>query len=120
MILAVVLLVLLVTGGILEEIFVDKLLSEFEEKLADIADTPGGNYDYDKIQETYEWWIEKNNSMEMFLPHIPLNDVTLALGEMRGAVQAGDYDNATAQLNRIFAAVDTLKDTFSLSISNIF
>jgi len=120
MVLAIVLFVLLVTGGILEEYYVDRVLGEFEEKLEDIADTPDGHYDMDELQEIYDWWIKKHTAMDMFLPHTPLNEVTLTLGEMMGAVQAGDYDNATAQLCRVRASVDTLQETFSISIANIF
>lgn len=120
MVIAIVLCVLLITGGILEEIYVEKLFTDFEEKLEELSVAPGDDYDMDKLQDVYDWWLKKIKTLHMFLPHIPLNDITLALGEMKGAVQSGDADSATAQLNRIRAVIETLRDTFSLSASNIF
>ena len=120
MVIAIVLFILLITGGILEEVYVSKLFTDFGDKLDEVSNAQGGKYDLDKMQEVYDWWVKKTNTMHMFLPHNPLNDITLALGEMKGAVQSGDVESATAQHNRIHAIIDTLEETFSFSASNIF
>lgn len=119
MIAALVFLILLLTFGILQEVYLDKVFEDFESRLSDISNVTTGYYDVDKIEATQQWWQKKHSKMEMFLPHIPLNDIAAALGELKGAAMAEDYEAATAMVNKLEALVDSIAEMSSVRIGNI-
>ena len=53
------------------------------------------------------------------MPHALLNEIEITYGELIGAVNAEDYDSASALLNRIKSTSDAYSDTLGLRLGNI-
>ena len=116
---AVVIVVLLLALGIVEEIYVRKTFESFGEKLEEILDSPDEIYRLEDVVATHLWWQKRHRYMELFLPHIQLNEIETTYGELIGAVEAEDYDSANALLNRIYATTLALKEMYGFRIGNI-
>ena len=119
MIVAIIFLILLLTCGILQEYYVRGIFADFETMLEEIANTSDGYYNLDLIIETKDWWDKKHKKMELFLPHIPLNEIAASLGELKGAAQVENFETATALLNRLFALTESISEMSSIRIGNI-
>lgn len=118
-IIAIVAIALIIGGGIAEEILVSKVFEEFSERLSDILDSPNEEYSYEEVEATHEWWAKRHKYMELSLPHVQLNEIEITYGELLGAVEAEDYDSATALLNRIKSTSDALSEMFGFRLGNI-
>lgn len=119
MTIAIIVVAILLTGGILEQIYISNVFAEFSEKLEDIIATPGEGYDYDEVIKTHEWWSKKHRLLESVLPHTQLNEIEITYGELIGAVQTEDYDSASALLNRINATSKAFAEMFEFKLGNV-
>lgn len=117
---AIVITVLLLTGGILEEIYVAKVFDELSEKVEKVLQTESETYDLKELEDIHDWWKGKHRYLELFLPHVQLNEIEITYGEMLGAVKADDYEGAKAQLNRIYATSKAINEMLSFRLGNIF
>ncbi|MFI3228580.1 MAG: DUF4363 family protein [Bacillota bacterium] len=117
---AVLLIVLLIGGGVLETIYIDNIFDEFCARLDEISNVENGEYDISKIKETHVWWQKKHQYLELFLPHVQLNEIETTYGELIGAVETEDYDSASALLNRINVTSSALSEMYGFRLGNIF
>lgn len=117
---AIVITVLLLTGGILEEIYVAHVFNELSEKVEKVLQTESETYDLKELEDIHEWWKDKHKYLELFLPHVQLNEIEITYGEMLGAAKADDYEGAKAQLNRIYATSKAIHEMLSFRLGNIF
>lgn len=116
---AIVILVLLFTSGVLEEIYLKNVFKELSARVEEIMRTGDENYDYRAVVELDEWWKKKHSTLELFLPHVQLTEVEATIGELKGAVAAGDYESAAALLNRILNSSNALEEMFGFRLGNI-
>ena len=119
LIVAICVAVLIIAGGALEEIYIKKTFSEFSEKLEEILSSPDETYTIEEVEELYKWWEKRHKTLELTMPHALLNEIEITYGELIGAVNAEDYDSASALLNRIKSTSDAYSDTLGLRLGNI-
>ena len=119
LIVAICVAVLIIAGGALEEIYIKKTFSEFSEKLEEILSSPDETYTIEEVEELYNWWEKRHKTLELTMPHALLNEIEITYGELIGAVNAEDYDSASALLNRIKSTSDAYSDTLGLRLGNI-
>ncbi len=117
---AVLIILLLIGGGIAETMYVDCIFDEFCEQLDAISLAENGEYDLNAIKDTHMWWQRKHKYMELFLPHVQLNEIEITYGELMGAVETEDYDSASALLNRIYVTSSALSEMYGFRLGNIF
>jgi hypothetical protein len=117
---AVILLLVLLAGGILLEVAATRVFTRFSEKThAILQDGPDAEYDIKDINELHEYWREKHKYLEIYLPHVQLNEVEVILGELVGAVMAEDYPTSSALINRLYETGNALIDMYSFKIGNV-
>ena len=119
LIVAICVAVLIIAGGALEEIYIKNTFSEFSEKLEEILSSPDETYTIEEVEELYKWWEKRHKTLELTMPHALLNEIEITYGELIGAVNAEDYDSASALLNRIKSTSDAYSDTLGLRLGNI-
>lgn len=117
--LAIVVLVVILSLGIFEQIFIQETFDEFSKRLQSFIVEEDETYDYNAIVETQKWWEKKVKYLELFLPHVQLIDITITYGELVGAVGAEDYDSAQALLNRIQRTAESFENMYGVRIGNI-
>jgi hypothetical protein len=118
LIVAIVLVVLLLGGGIYESIFISKTCDRLKEQVEEVL-AQGEPYDAREIEEIIEWWRKKSKSLALTMPHVPLNEVSFTLAELLGTVVAEDYKSATAVLTKLLGHAESLKESYSFSANHI-
>ena len=119
LIIALVVLVVIISLGIFEQILIKETFSEFSARLERFIIEEDEKYDYDAIVETQKWWEKKAKSLELFLPHTQIIEITITYGELVGAVGAEDHDSAQALLNRIQSTAKSFSNNYRVRIGNI-
>lgn len=118
LIVAIVLVVLLLGGGIFETKYVEKTLEKLDEKVGAIL-AQGDTYDRESIEELIEWWKNKSKTLSFSLPHNPINEVAASMNELLGTVIAKDFKSATACLTKIKGQGENIKDSYTFSPKHI-
>lgn len=116
---ALVILVFILGLGIGEQIFIHSTFDEFSSRLNSFIIEEDETYDYDAIVETQKWWEKKVCYLELFLPHVQMNEITITYGELVGAVGAEDHDSAQALLNRLQQTSIAFEEMYGFRIGNI-
>ncbi len=119
LIIVITLLVLILGLGIFEQIFIKKTFEEFSARLESFILEEDETYDYNAIVETKKWWDSRVKYLELFLPHVQLNEITITCGELVGAVGAEDHDSAQALLNRIQSTSESFETMYAVRLGNI-
>ncbi len=112
-------LTLILALGIFEQIFIKKTFDEFSARLESFIIEEDETYDYGAIVDTKKWWDGRVKYLELFLPHVQLNEITITCGELVGAVGAEDHDSAQALLNRIQSTAESFKTMYAVRLGNI-
>ena len=98
-IVAIIILSLILAAGILEAVEIDKIFGELGTKLDGIYDmilasSPDTNQ---AVDETTAWWEKKREHIELFAYSPDLRSFSIALAEMKGSIEKGDFDNALSK-----------------------
>jgi hypothetical protein len=98
-IIAVVVLFLILTMGILETVYVDILFNELDNRLEQCTeavktDSPSA---YDLIKDTGIWWETRRKYLELFTYSPDLRAFSVALAEAEGSAECGDFQNALSK-----------------------
>lgn len=109
---------LLIGGSIGETIYIKNTFEDFCEKLEEQMDRE--TYSLDDVTELSEWWEKKAEMLEIFISVLQLNEITVTMGELTGAVKKEDYDSANALFDRIYQYAVRISDMYMLKLNNIF
>lgn len=109
---------LLVGGSIAETVFIDKTFDAFEKKIEPLLNQE--SYSLEEITALSDWWEKKAEILEIFISVLQLNEITVTLGELEGAVRKEDYDSASALIDRIYEYSIRIKDMYMVKFNNIF
>lgn len=109
---------LLIGGSIGETIYIKNTFEDFCEKLEEQMDRE--TYSLDDVTELSEWWEKKAETLEIFISVLQLNEITVTMGELTGAVKKEDYDSANALFDRIYQYAVRISDMYMLKLNNIF
>lgn len=112
---------LLVTGSIYEISHVNKQFDEFNEVL---------NVLYDKIEDqtattddvyaVQENWLNKKETLHVFIPHTEIKEVDLWLAETVRLVHNKEWTDAISKVEVLIELSEQIPKTFSIRIENIF
>ena len=120
-IVALLMLALLITAGILEHNYIEKTFSELDEKLLKIEDAIHAE-DEEALTLTNEltdWWAKKRKVMELFTFSPDLRGFSVALAEQQGSLECKDYDNALSKCQSLLAMSKNLHDVLDFNIADI-
>ena len=82
-ILAVVILAIIITAGILENVYVDKIFGELDSRLADLNERIISRDEtaLEKMEDMQEWWEKHRRYAELFVYSPDIRAFSVALGE---------------------------------------
>ena len=98
-VIAVVILSMILAAGILEAVYIDKVFDKIDSDLHSLADMlkaedPSALSALDSLTS---WWEKRRMYIELFAYSPDLRTFSIALGETRGSIEKGDYDNALSK-----------------------
>lgn len=120
-IVAIVVLALIITAGILETVFVDKLFGKLDNRLNEIEacikqESPEA---LEKTDELVGWWENKRKFMELFTYSPDVRAFSVALGEAQGSLECNDYDNALSKLQSLLVMSANIHSILDFNIADI-
>ena len=110
-VLAIVILIIIVTGGILEDFYIHKTFSALDEKLTSLENSIINQSEdcLDKTNEIFEWWEKKRMYMELFAYSPDVRSFSVALAETQGSLECEDYQNALSKCRSLIVMADNIK-----------
>lgn len=120
-IIAVVVLLIIITAGILENVYVDKVFANLDEQLLSLEqkvkdespDCP------DKCKTLIEWWGKQRGFMELFVYSPDVRSFSVALGETQGSLECEDYQNALSKIQSLLVMSSNIHDILDFNITDI-
>ena len=120
-IVALLMLTLIVTAGILEHNYIEKTFAELDEKLNAIIYEI--NFESDNAltltNELVEWWEKKRKVMELFTFSPDLRAFSVALAEQKGSLECGDFNNALSKCVSLLSISKNLHDVLDFNVQDI-
>ncbi len=120
-VLAIVILAIIVTGGILEDFYIHKTFSALNEKLTSLENSIINQSEncLDKANEIFEWWEKKRMYMELFAYSPDVRSFSVALAETQGSLEYGDYQNALSKCRSLVVMADNIKRLLDFNAEDI-
>lgn len=120
-VLAIVILAVIVTGGILEDFYIHKTFSALNEKLASLENSiiNQSNDCLDKANEIFEWWEQKRMYMELFAYSPDVRSFSVALAETQGSLKCEDYQNALSKCRSLIVMAENIKRLLDFNAEDI-
>lgn len=121
-IVAIVVLSIILTAGIVECVMVEKVFSELDEKLQEIKvlltdeNIPTALL---KTNDTIAWWERKREKLELFSFSPDLRLMSVTLGETKGSLESDDIKNAMSKIESIFSISHNLRDNLNFNLQDI-
>ncbi|NLZ25831.1 MAG: DUF4363 family protein [Clostridiales bacterium] len=121
-IIAIVVLVLILTAGILETIYIEKTFKELSERVTEarnliIKEDAEGALKI--IDDTTNWWEERKDKLELITFSPDLRALSAALGETKGSLMCGDTQNALSKVESILIMSDNVREIINFNIRDI-
>ncbi len=120
-VLAIVILIIIVTGGILEDFYIHKTFSALDEKLTSLENSIINKSEdcLDKTNEIFEWWEKKRMYMELFAYSPDVRSFSVALAETQGSLECEDYQNALSKCRSLIVMADNIKRLLDFNAEDI-
>ena len=120
-VLAIVILIIIVTGGILEDFYIHKTFSALEEKLTSLENSIINQSEdcLAKTNEIFEWWEKKRMYMELFAYSPDVRSFSVALAETQGSLECEDYQNALSKCRSLIVMADNIKRLLDFNAEDI-
>ncbi len=103
LIIAIIILAVILTAGILETIYIDKLFEELDERLISLENAIATQDDnsLDLAHDTMIWWSKKRRSVELYTYSPDIRAFSSALSETEGYIMAKDYKSALSRCHSL-------------------
>ena len=118
---AIVILAVIVTAGILESVYVTRVFKEVDGKLADIESSIRLESE-DALQKTralISWWNERRQYMELFVYSPDVRAFSVALGEAEGSLMCGDFQNALSKTQSLMVMSNNIRRILDFNLEDI-
>ncbi len=102
-VIAIVLLVAIITAGVLENVYVNKIFDRLDSSLREIEndiESSNGNA-LEKTSNLISWWESKRKYMELFIYSPDVRSFSVALGETEGSLMCDDFQNALSKIESL-------------------
>lgn len=120
-IIAVVILSVILTAGILENCYINNVFDELDHRLASLEDALHDQSDeaLTITREMTVWWESKRKNMELFTFSPDIRAFSVALGETEGSLECGDFDNAMSKCQSLMNMSRNMLQILDFNIEDI-
>ncbi len=120
-VLAVVILAVIITAGVLETVWVDKVFDELGSRLESLEIDIKAKSDeaLKKINDLDAWWEERRKWLELFTYQPDIRAFSVALGETVGSIECGDFDNAMSKCQSLMTMADNIHRILDFNLEDI-
>lgn len=120
-IIAICILLVIVVAGILESVYVHKLFTQLDVKLAELERSIEGEDDVAKAQlaDLSAWWEKRRSFLELFVYSPDLRSFSVALGEADGSLKCDDYQNALSKIQSLIVMSSNIHRVLDFNLADI-
>ncbi len=120
-ILAISVLLIIVTAGILENAFVNKTFDGLDERLISLENSIKAEDEgaVEEVQKLTKWWEKRRNYLEMLAYSPDVRAFSVALAETDGSLQCGDFDNALSKCQSLLVMSKNLRRLLDFNVEDI-
>lgn len=120
-IIALLMLTLIITAGILEHNYIENTFDELDEKLIEIEGEIQKKSDkaLALTNDLVVWWGNKRKVMELFTFSPDLRAFSVALAEQQGSLECGDFNNALSKCVSLLSISKNLHDVLDFNAEDI-
>jgi hypothetical protein len=113
-------ILLLVAGGIYEQVVVLKQFDEFKSSVAKCLDKANAKtLTVNDINELSTDWEDKRKYLHVFIPHTEIKEIGLWLSEATAFAEFGNMEETADKLQVIYDLSKQIPDNFRIKIENI-
>ena len=120
-VIAVIVLLVIITAGILENVYVDKVFSTLDDKLGEVEQLVHAEDDeaLDKLRSLTAWWEKQRGYMELFTYSPDLRAFSVALGETEGSLESDDFQNAQSKIQSLLVMSANLHQILDFNLEDV-
>lgn len=120
LIIPAIFLILIICGGIIEQVNLNKnfdtLLLKLEDVSQKIEDETAKEEDMTEISK---WWNDLKTIMHTYLPHSEIKEIDFWLSETGSYIATGNFDHARAKIKTLITIAKAIPKSFQLNLENI-
>ena len=120
-VLAIVILGIVITGGVLEDFYIHKTFSALNENLVALENAIKEESDdcIAMADDLFVWWEKKRTYMELFAFSPDVRAFSVALAETQGSIECEDYQNALSKCHSLIVMADNIKRLLDFNAEDI-
>lgn len=120
-VLALIILAVIITGGILEDHYIHNTFSALNDSLFEIEKLIENEDEtaLNNIIELSSWWEQKRMYMELFAFSPDVRAFSVALSETEGSLRCGDYQNALSKCLSLITMSNNIEKLLDFNIEDI-
>lgn len=120
-VLAIVILAVIITGGILEDRYIHKTFGELNSSLNELEGLIKAEDDIalNSIRELSSWWESKRMYMELFAYSPDVRAFSVALAEAEGSLICDDYQNALSKCRSLIVMASNIERLLDFNAEDI-
>lgn len=118
---ALVIFAVILTLGILENMYIDKVFDQLDKRLFEIENALH-NEDEIALALTKDlslWWENKRKSVELFTFSPDIRAFSVALAEQEGSLECGDFVNAMSKCQSLISLSHNMHQILDFNIEDI-
>ena len=113
-------ILLLVAGGIYEQVVVLKQFDEFKSSVEECLDKANAKtLTVSDIKELADNWEDKRKYLHVFIPHTEIKEIGLWLSEATAFIEYNNLEETADKLQVIYDLSKQIPDNFRIKIENI-
>ena len=120
-VLAVVILAIIVTAGILENVYIDKIFNGLDSRLSNLEELIISQDEgaLNAVNETVEYWEAQRKYAELIVYSPDIRAFSVALGETKGSLECDDFDNALSKIRSLQIMSRNIHDILDFNLADI-
>lgn len=121
LIIAIIILAIILTAGILETIYIDKLFEELDGRLIllESAIATQDDNSLNLARDTMEWWSKKRKTVELYTYSPDIRAFSSALSETEGYIMAKDYKSALSRCHSLIEMSQNIHQILDFNAEDI-
>lgn len=120
-VLAVLILILIIVGGVLENVYITRTFQALDQKLKCLESSikSESKTTLDDIAEINDWWAKKREYIELFAYSPDVRAFSVALAETQGSLECGDFDNALSKCHSLIVMADGIRRVLDFNAADV-
>ena len=120
-IVAIVILVIILTAGILENVYVDKVFANLDGRLSKLEHSIIAQDEaaLGQAKDLQGWWEKERKCAELFMYSPDIRGFSVAVGETVGSLECGDYDNALSKIRSLPILSQNIHNILDFNLADI-